>query len=126
MKKICFLVASFLFLIPNLLLFAGDWKDTEFGSFKIERFWEETVGDYTCSYTLVTYRNTTKKTFSGGVTIRATVYDSNKNMVDSNTRSLFALEYGTIKPGFEGIVKIPIDCNPGKAHSVSVKIDSAR
>jgi hypothetical protein len=102
-----------------------EWTKTEFGSVKIERFWEETVGNYTCSYTIVTYKNTTQRTFTKNVTIRATVYDSQQKMVDTNTRSFFAHEYGPIKPGFEGTVKIPIDCAKGQAKSVSVKIDNA-
>jgi len=127
MKKACYLVAFLIFFGLGATLFAGqdEWTKTEFGSFKVERFWEETVGDYTCSYTIVTYRNTTQKTFDKNVTIRATVYDSQKKVVDTNTRSLFAHEYGPIKPGFEGTVKIPIECARGQAKSVSVKIDNA-
>jgi len=127
MKKVCFFVAFLIFIGLGAILLAGqdEWTKTEFGSFKIERFWEETVGQYTCSYTIVTYRNTTQKTFTKNVTIRATVYDSQKKVVDTNTRSFFAHEYGPIKPGFEGTVKIPIECARGQAKSVSVKIDNA-
>jgi len=128
MKKVCFIAVFLIFFGHGAILFAGqeEWTRTEFGSFKIERFWEETVGNYTCSYTIVTYRNTTKKTFYKNVTIRATVYDSQKKVVDTNTRSFFADEYGPIKPGFEGTVKIPVECAKGQARSVSVKIDNAR
>jgi hypothetical protein len=128
MKKVCFFVAFIIFIGLGTILFSGqdDWTRTEFGSFKIERFWEETVGDYTCSYAIVTYKNTTQKTFDENVTIRATVYDSQKRVVDTNTRSFFAHEYGPIKPGFEGTVKIPVECAKGQAKSVSAKIDNAR
>lgn len=57
------------------------------------------------------------RTFTKNVTIRASVYDSQKRMVDTNTRSLFAHEYAPIKPGFEGTVKIPIECARGQAKS---------
>jgi hypothetical protein len=127
MKNICFLVALLISFGQGTVLFAQEnaWIKSEFGSFKVERFWEETVGNYTCSYTIVTYRNTTQKTFEANVTIRASVYDSQKRMVDTNTRSFFAHEHGPIKPGFEGTVKIPVECDKGQAKSVSVKIDSA-
>jgi hypothetical protein len=104
----------------------AEWTKTESGSFKIDRFWEETVGQYTCSYTIVSYKNTTNKTFTAQVSIQATVYDAQKNVVDMNTRSFFAHEYGPIKPGFEGTVKIPVECAAGQAKSVSVKIDRAQ
>lgn len=127
MKKVCLFVAFLIFFGLGAILFAGqdEWTRTEFGSFKIERFWEETLGNYTCSYTIVTYRNTTQKTFDKNVTIRATVYDSQKKVVDTNTRSFFVHEYGPIKPGFEGTLKIPVECAKGQAKSVSVKIDNA-
>ena len=101
------------------------WTKTDSGSFKIERFWEETVGQYTCTYTLISYKNTSQKTFNKNVTFRATIFDSKENMIDTNTRSFFAHEYGPIKPGFEGTLKIPIDCSPGRAKSASAKIDNA-
>lgn len=128
MKKIFYLVTPFLFLTLNVLFSAEskDWIKTEYGSYRIDRFWEETVGNYTCSYTIVSYKNTTAKTFESQVTIRATIYDSQKNVIDTNTRSFFAHEYGPIKPGFEGTVKIPIECKKDEAKSVSVKIDNAR
>ena len=101
------------------------WIQTSHGSYKIERFWEETTGDYTCSYTLVSYRNTTNKTFSKLVSIKAIVYDTNNKMLNMNTRSFFAYEYGSIIPGFEGVVKIPVECERGKASTVSVSIEKA-
>jgi hypothetical protein len=128
---------GFLFALPSILAYLGKGAarpaatvarpmTQEVGTFKIERFWEETVGQYTCSYTIVSYRNTTQRTFTKNVTIQATVYDSQKNVVDTGERSFFAFEVGPIGPGFEGTVKIPIDCAKGQASSVSVKIESAR
>lgn len=128
---------GFLFALPSILVYFAKGTarpaatmaramPAEVGTFKVERFWEETVGDYTCSYTIVSYRNTTQRTFTKNVTIQATLYDSQKNVVNTNTRSFFAFEVGPIGPGFEGTVKIPIDCAKGQASSVSVKIESAR
>jgi hypothetical protein len=102
------------------------WTNTSSGSFKIDRFWEETVGDYTCTYTIVTYRNTTDRTFTSAVTIQATIYDNNDKTIDMNERSFFFYEIGPIKPGFEDSVKIPIECARGQSKSVSVRIKSAR
>lgn len=128
MKKVCLFVAVLIFVGFGAILFSGqdDWTKTDSGSFKIERFWEETVGQYTCSYTIVSYKNTTNKTFTAQVEIQATVYDAQKKVVDMNTRSFFAHEHGPIRPGFEGTVKIPVECARGQAKSVSVKISKAR
>lgn len=128
MKRIFYLITILLITIPQLFLFSDDnnWITTEFGSFKIERFWEETLGDYNCTYTLVTYRNTTNKTYNKYVTIRATIYDFNNGMINTNTRSFYVNEYGPIKTEFEGILKIPVECEKGQANSVSVRIDKAR
>ncbi|OGP62751.1 MAG: hypothetical protein A2170_10065 [Deltaproteobacteria bacterium RBG_13_53_10] len=104
----------------------AEWTKTELGSFRVERFWEETLGDYTWATTIVTYKNTTKKTFTKNVTLRATIYDSQKKMVDTTTRSFFVFEYGPIKPDFEGTLKFEMGCAKGKAKSVSVRIDNAR
>lgn len=104
----------------------SEWTKTEFGAFKVERFWEETVGEYTCSYTLVSYWNHTFTTFEQFVTIRANVFDAQGRMVDTNTRSFFAHEYGPIRPAFKGTLKIPVECRAGQADSVRVTIDSAK
>jgi hypothetical protein len=125
-KKIYWAGVVCIALASGIVLGKGDdWHSTERGSFKIERFWEETVGDYTCSYTIVSYRNTTSRTFESQVTIQAAVYDAQDKMVDTNERSFFAHEHGPIGPGFEGTVKIPVECSPNQAKSVSVKITKA-
>jgi len=124
MKRVASILAGLL-LASTMMAQESEWTKTEFGAFKIERFWEETVGEYTCSYTIVSYWNHTFKTFEKNVTVRASVYDSQKRMVDTNTRSFFAHEYGPITPGFKGTVKIPIQCEKGQARSVSVGIDNA-
>lgn len=127
-EKASLFIAVLIFVGFVAVLFSeqDEWTKTDSGSFKIERFWEETVGQYTCSYTIVSYKNTTNKTFTAQVEIQATVYDAQKKVVDMNTRSFFAHEYGPIKPGFEGTVKIPVECAKGQAKSVSVKISIAR
>lgn len=97
-----------------------------YGKYTVERFWEDTTGDYTCAYTIVSYKNTTSRTFTSAVTIRATIYDAEGQVIDTNDRSFFAHEYGPIRPGFEGTVKIPIECRRGQAKSVKVRIESAQ
>ena len=128
MRKNLPLIIFLLFIMSSILVYAESkkWTETEFRSFRVDRFWEETVGNYTCSYTLVTYKNTTTKTFNSAVTIRATIYDSKENKLDTNTRSFFTHEYGPRKPGFEGVLKIPIECEKGRARSVSVGVDHAK
>jgi hypothetical protein len=104
---------------------ADGWIATDKGSYRIARFWEETAGSYTATYTIVSYKNTTSKTFTSSVRIKASIYDQNNGLIDTNTRSFFATEYGSMAPGFTGEVKIPIDANPGEAKSVRVTIEIA-
>lgn len=125
MKKGMVLFFAVCLAVGSLLPSQDGWTKTLSGSFKIERFWEETVGDFTCTYTIISYKNTTQRTFDKNVTFRASIYDAGKNMIDTNTRSFFAHEYGPIKPGFEGTIKIPIECRPGQSKTVSVRIDNA-
>ncbi len=101
------------------------WTSTKLGSLKIDRFWEESFSNYNVVYVLVTYRNTTERTFSRAVTIRATILDGSRSKIDTNSRSFFSFEHGPIGPGFEGDVKIPIECAKGVAKYVSVAIETA-
>jgi len=96
------------------------WNETEFGAFRIEKFWEENIGGYNCTYTIVTYRNSTSKTFNQ-IEIKATVIDKNDDILNTNTRSFFGYEQ-IVSPGFEDTVKIPVETEPGKAASVKVKL----
>jgi hypothetical protein len=105
--------------------FADDWTKTERGSIRIDRFWEESFPNYNVVYVLVTYGNTTSRTFGTAVTIRATILDENKKKIDMNHRSFFAWEVGPIAPDFESEVKIPIECEKGIAKYVSVVIEMA-
>ena len=102
------------------------WIQTSYGSYKVDRFWGETLGDYGCIYFLVSYKNTTTKKFTKLVSIRAAVYDADDNMLNMNTRSFFSHEYGTIVPGFEGTLKIPVECKERDVKSVSVTILKAK
>lgn len=97
------------------------WNETEFGAFRIEKFWEENIGGYNCTYTIVTYRNSTTKTFNQ-IEIKAMVLDKNDDILNMNTRSFFNHTVGEISPGFEDNVKIPVETEPGKAVSVRVKL----
>ena len=98
-----------------------DWIETPQGSFKIERFWEEKLADTIYTYTIVSYKNTSKTTFQM-VQFKASVRDSNGNIINTNTRSFFEHVVGKIYPGFEDSVKIPVQISTGKAASVSVSI----
>ena len=71
---------------------------------KIDRVW--TSGDY--GYALVTYKNITSESFNSSVTIECTALDSRGNKININSRSFYAHEYGPIKPGFKGTLKIPV------------------
>ena len=80
----------------------NSWTSTPFGSYRVERMWEE--GSLT--NVLVSYRNTTSTTFNHLVTLTALLYDADDHMLDMNDRSFFASDKGPIVPGFEGTVKI--------------------
>ena len=77
------------------------WVSTSFGSYRVERMWEESR--YT--YVLVSYRNTTSRTFNDIVTITAFLYDANNCMLDMEDKSFYAFENGPMSPGFEGTLK---------------------
>ena len=68
------------------------WTKTAAGDFTVERFWVETTGSYTCSYTIVRYRNNTDRIFDSAVTIQAEVLDSTGHVINMNTRSFFAYD----------------------------------
>jgi len=85
------------------------------GSIKIDRVWED--GDF--GYALVSYTNDTKSTFNRVVTIKCTALGKNDKKININTRSFFTHEYGPIKPGFEGTLKIPINLHGISMESMS-------
>lgn len=104
--KRCLLLLSVILLLNNT---------ATAGSLKIDRVWAD--GDF--GYALVSYTNDTKSTFKRAVTIKCTALDENSKKININTRSFFAHEYGPIKPGFEGTLKIPIDLHGIPMKSVS-------
>lgn len=106
----------------NLAMGQGQWTNTPQGSFRIDRVWEETVGQYTFAYAIVSYKNTTSKTFSEAVTIKGTFLDKADGVIDICERSFFCFEVGPIPPGFEDSVKLEIECRKGQLGSVSAKI----
>jgi len=67
-----------------------DWISTTSGSYRVERLWQE--GSLT--YALVSYRNTTSRTFKDRVTITALFYDANNRMLDMQDRALYAFKNG--------------------------------
>jgi hypothetical protein len=121
-----FVLLAVVCLVVGVVFGQSGWTKTEYGSYKIERFWEETVGQFTCTYTIVSYKNTSQTTFAKNVTFRIAVYDAKGNMIDTEPRSFFAFEYGPIKPGFEGTLKVAVSAAPGQAKSSSAKIESAQ
>ena len=103
---------------PSVTQTSGNsWIATSFGSYRIERMWEES--SYT--YILVSYRNTTNRTFSSMVTLTAVLYDANNRMLDMNDRSFFASDSGPMSPGFEGTVKISVSVLGSKRVEIRIE-----
>lgn len=93
-----------------------DWVSTTSGSYRVERLWQE--GSFT--YALVSYRNTTSRTFKDTITITALFYDTNNRMLDMEDKSLYASENGPMAPGFESTVKIMSSCTGAKRVEVRI------
>lgn len=125
MKKTLAALAA-LVVMFGLAIGQDGWTNTPSGSFKIERVWEETMGQNTFANAIVTYKNTTSKTFTQAVTIKGTFLDKSDGVIDTCSRSFFCFEVGPIPPGFEDSVKLEIDCGKGQLGSVSVKISRAQ
>jgi hypothetical protein len=103
-----------------------DWTETEVGSLRIDRVWHGSSTSYPVIYALVTYRNTTDTTF-GTVTLTGRALADDGSLVAQNRRSFFQHEYGSIRPGFEESVEIPIELPSAEASSrVSVTIRARR
>jgi hypothetical protein len=82
MKKHLAVIAALLVLF-GFALGQDEWTKTPLGSFKIERVWDETVGNYTFGNAIVTYKNTTATTFTKAVTIKGTFYDRADHVIDT-------------------------------------------
>jgi hypothetical protein len=78
------------------------------GKLTVDRAWAEEIGGYRCSYALVTWENTTSKTFNQ-ITIQAIAYNSAGQKINANERSFFAMVDGPIAPGFKRTLKIPVE-----------------
>ncbi|MBC8378445.1 MAG: hypothetical protein H8E62_04650 [Planctomycetes bacterium] len=94
-------------------------ENSSSGKLTIDRVWGDPGATYG-AYALVTWKNTTSKTFQC-VTIQAIALDSNKQKVGMNKRSFFK----HIPPGFEGTLEIPIRLNGATFKSVSCKVIEA-
>jgi hypothetical protein len=125
MKK-SFAALAALAVMCGMAMGQGQWTDTPQGSFRIDRVWEETLGQNTFANAIVTYKNTTSKTFEKAVTIKGTFLDKSGGVIDICERSFFCFEVGPIPPGFEDSVKLEIDCRKGQLGSVSAKIARAQ
>ncbi len=86
----------------------------------VDRIWQE--NDF--SYAMVTYTNKTKSTFNNAVTIKCIATDHAGNKINYNTRSFFAHEYGPIKPGFQGTLKVPIKLNGIHMQSINCNVNA--
>ena len=93
-----------------------DWVSTPSGSYRVERLWQE--GSFT--YALVSYRNTTSRTFKDTITITALFYDANNRMLDMQDGNLYAFKNGPMSSDFEGTVKIMSSCTGAKRVEVRI------
>ena len=74
-------------------------------------------GDF--GYALVTYANTTGKTFNTAVTIKCVAMGKNKKNLGVNEASFFTHQHGPIKPGFSDTIEIPFQLNGAKMKSAN-------
>jgi len=95
---------------------SSNWVSTPSGSYRVERLWQE--GSFT--YALVSYRNTTSRTFNDSITITALFYDANNRMLDMEDQTLYALKNDPMAPGFESTVKIMSTCTGAKRVEVRI------
>jgi len=126
MKKHIVALAALVVVCAFAMAGDAEWTKTESGSFRIDRLWEETLGQNTFATAIVTYKNTTSKTFEKVVTIKGTFLDKSDGVIDICERSFFCFEVGPIPPGFEDSIKLEINCGKGQLRSVSVKIARAQ
>lgn len=98
-----------------------DWESSRFGRYRMESVSTEGTRNYQYVEVIVSYANTTGKTFDS-VTFRASVYNRDDRIVATNRRSFFAHSDGPIRPGFEGILEIPVEVDHSQAHAVGVTI----
>lgn len=95
----------------------------DYGTLKIDRV---RGPEHDTGYALVTYRNTTPRTFRAAVTIRCNALDSAGRKVATNARSFFVHDVGPIAPGFEGTREIPVRLNGAPFASMQCLVESAR
>ena len=94
----------------------------EKGELTVQRVWEEgSPQGYHFSYALVSWENTTHKTFKQ-VTIQAIAYSPDGKMINESHRSFFAHERGPIMPGFTGTLKIPVDLNKSNFSNIKCSV----
>ena len=96
------------------------------GMIEVERVWLEEFPNYRCAYALVKYTNDTNRTFRQNITVQATALDVTGTAINTNRRSFFVHEVGLIKPGYSGMLKIPIEVYDQTCDSVTCKIISAQ
>ncbi|MBN2566095.1 MAG: hypothetical protein JXB46_10335, partial [Candidatus Eisenbacteria bacterium] len=104
---------------------ADGWNMTDNGAYRIERSWEETIATHTVTHTLISYKNTTQRTFATAVRLKVAVYDQSGRLIGTNTRCLFASDRGAMTPGFVGDIEIPVVADGGATRSIGVAIEAA-
>ena len=91
------------------------------GKLVVDRVWTDSIGSHKMAYALVTWENTSKQTFKS-VTVQAIAYDNLGKKIDIADSTFYKSEYGPIKPGFKGTLKIlvPLGNEPFDKMGVSV------
>ena len=79
------------------------------GAIKITGFWLKKYREYNLANILVSYKNTTKKTFKQGVTLEGIIYDDEGFLINSSEKIFSTDKYGNIKPGFEESILISVE-----------------
>lgn len=99
-----------------LLALAAHAVAGDAGSFRINRSWLE----YGYMKALVSYENTTSKTFEV-VTIRCSALNGS-SPVGVNKRSIFDTTDGPITPGFRRTLEVPVALNGARANRVECEL----
>ena len=104
-------------VIVGIFVLAGGSANAEM--LKVERVWEDTDIDY--GYALVTFTNTTQKTFKR-VTIQCAAIGPNGKKLNIGQHIFSDFRDGAIKPGFNRTVRISVQLYKAKMKSMSYTV----
>ncbi len=96
--------------------------DRQRGGVTVDRVWSEE--STSTARALVTYTNTTSRTFAQNVTIQCVARVAGR-AVGQGSRSFFAFERGAIQPGFTGTLEIPARLNGADFDMVDCEVIEA-